>query len=519
MLELIFLTSSKEKIAHAKYLSRDYPVKISKKRNYGIAYIEPRINDREELIKRSVEDAKIRFKKNTANAEEKLFFIEDTSVIIHALSDKAEYPGVDIKYWMRENDFDQVDKMLKNAGNNRNVTVRSDVMLVLDKNLQEKFGTTFITFTSFSDGEIIAKEIELKTQPLYPWLNNFTFNKWFVPAGENVPMSKLPIDKADKYDFRSKAFREMYVFLKANGYLKSDLPHQQLELFEPVVFVICGPSCAGKTTLSSFLQSKYNYYHFEASDFMYLSYYESHGINSSVSIGDFAASALKSNPSIVTDQILNHIRGFKHIPIAITGFRSPIEVDEFLERYRGSLNVKVVYIESNEQIRFQRNLLRNRSDVVNSFDKFQKKDEQQFKMGLNIIKNKYSNGILKNESTLREFLETFEHIYRNELQGGFVNYAKKLPKFMRRKSLENIIIQTLYDNTLKSYTTTEISHLIRKSEYKLTKNKNNISRYFNQTFHPFYEILINEDGKVSYQLSQTGKSYGKLLRQDKADDL
>lgn len=514
MLDLTFITSSKEKIAHAKYLSREYPVNISKKKNYGIGYREPRIADREELIRRSVEDALIRFKKTTANSDDKLFFIEDTSVIIPSLSAKKEYPGVDVKYWMRENTFTSVDKMLKKAGNDRKVTVRSDVILVFNKDLRERFNTKYITFTSSVDGTITEKEIAITTQPLYPWLNNSTFNKWFVPKGAKLPISKLPIDIANKHDFRAGAFKEMYAFLKANGYLKKDADYKQLELFEPVAFVICGPSCSGKTTLSSFLQSKYNYYHFEASDFMYMSYYERHGVGSGVSIGDFAEEALKNNPAIVTDQILLHIKGFKHIPIAITGFRSEIEVEEFLKKYGGELNVEVVYIEADNKIRYKRNLARNRYDVVKSFAKFKEKDKQQFNMGLSKIKKTYKSGVLKNEGTLEDMYELFEAKYQNELQGGLINYSKKLPTDMRRRSLENIIIQTLYDNTLESYTTTEISHLIKKSDIQLPKNKNNISRYFNQNYHPFYEITINKQGKLSYQLSQTGKSYGKWIRQN-----
>ncbi|WP_316801444.1 non-canonical purine NTP pyrophosphatase [Pedobacter frigidisoli] len=514
MLELTFITSSKEKISHAIYLSRDYPVRISKQKNYGIGYVEPRIGSREELIKRSVEDAILRFEKTTKNANEKFFIIEDTSVIIDELSKKAEYPGVDVKYWMRENNFLSIDKMLKKAGNNRAVTVRSDVILVLNKSLSDKFKKKYLSFTSFSKGHIVEKEVYIKTQPLYPWLNNRTFNKWFVPNGENVPMSKLPISKADKYDFRAGAFKELYTFLKTQNYLKADTFNEQLELFEPVAFIICGPSCAGKTTLSSFLQDKYNYYHFEASDFMYLSYYDTHGVKSNVPIGDFAEDALKKNPTIVTNQILRYLRQFKHIPILVTGFRSHLEVDQFLKKYRGGLNIEVIYVESDEKIRFVRNLERNRADVVNSIENFQRKDLQQFKMGLTIIKERFEQGVLENNESLNELYELFESKYQNQLLGGLMNYNKKLPEAFKRRSLENVVIQVLYDNTLKSYTTTEISHLIKKSQISLPKSKNNISRYFNQNFHPFYEISVNADGKITYRLSQTGKSYGKWINRN-----
>jgi len=60
------------------------------------------------------------------------------------------------------------------------------------------------------------------------------------------------------------------------------------------------------------------------------------------------------------------------------------------------------------------------------------------------------------------------------------------------------------DDTLY-YTTTEISHLIDKSFVYIKKNKNNISRYFNQSYHIFYEIK-KEGRKLKYKLSPTGYS-------------
>ena len=516
MLELVFITSNIQKLAHAKYLCCDYPVKIIKQKNYGIGYIEPRIDDREELIKRSVDDATARFKKYNSN-EEQLFFIEDTSVIITGLSGEKEYPGVDVKYWMKENSFRDVDIMLKGNGNNREVIVRSDVILVLNKELKRKFEKNYVVFTSLKKGTIAEREVRIKTQPLYPWLNNSTFNKWFVPAGASGPLSSLPIETANQFDFRAKAFKDMMAFLKKNGYLKSDVLTKQLELFEPVAFIICGPSCAGKTSLSSFLQSKYNYYHLEASDFMYLSYYERHGVNSNVPIGDFAEQALKDNPSIVVDQIISHIQGFKHIPIVVTGFRSPTEVEHFKVKYGGELNVEVIFIEADEKLRFERNIMRNRADAVKTFKKFKSKDAQQFNMGLLEIKKSNVQGILANESTIETMNNNFALKYQNQLQGGLANYAKKLPSQVRRKNLQNVIIKTLYDNTLKSFTTTEISYLIKKNETHLPKNKNNISRYFNQNFYPYFEIE-NKDGKINYRLSQTGMSYGKWINIQDPED-
>jgi len=519
-MELIFITSNSEKLAHAKHLCRDYAIRISKQKNYGVGYIEPRIDNREELIKKSVEDAIQRFSKNSPNANNKFFFIEDTSVIINVLSKDKEVPGVDIKYWMRENNFSSLDSILKKHGNNRDVIVRSDVIIVLSKQLQDKLKVPYKIFTSQVKGTITSEEYKVKTQPLYPWLSQKTFNKWFVPEGCNKPLSLLDINEADKHDFRAGAFEQMLNFLHEHKIIETRFEYNkkkadQLKLFAPFLFIICGPTCAGKTTLATFLVDNYNYYHLEASDFMYLSYYERHGFNSDVSIGDFAAEALKENPAIVTDQILDNIGGLKLVPIVITGFRNPKEIENFLSKYKGSTFIKSIYVDSNAETRYQRSIIRDRKDGQKTFEEFSKKDLQQQNMGLPMIKEKHSEEILNNDKTLQEYYASFESLNTKQLEATKKDTARSVPKFVLSKKLQNAIISTLakQNDLEKFHTTTEIAHLINaNSDYStVPKNKNNVSRYFNQYFHPYFDISINEGGHACYRLSQTGIAYSKFL--------
>jgi hypothetical protein len=103
-----------------------------KKFFYGKGYEEPRIYDRNKLLKESFNDAIARWKKNVSNYGGRLFFIEDTSVRIDALSDdNNEVPGVDIKYWMQSHNFTQLDTEVKKKGNNRKVSVSSHILLYL----------------------------------------------------------------------------------------------------------------------------------------------------------------------------------------------------------------------------------------------------------------------------------------------------------------------------------------------------------------------------------------------------
>jgi len=523
MLELIFITSNNEKVAHAQHLCRNYDILISKKKNYGIGYIEPRIDNREELIEQSVNDAFQRFSKSVSNPESKYFFIEDTSVIIVALSREKEFPGVDVKYWMRNNSFESIDNLLKENGNDRNVLVRSDLILFLPKEQQRKYGKKYVSFVSYAKGKITDKEFEIKTQPLYPWLNSRTFNKWFIPDNCRVPISLLPIDEADKHDFRAGAFNEMIKFLMINenigtGEEKTTIK-VQYNLFSPYFFIVSGPPCAGKSTLAAHLNDEYNYYHIEASDYMHLSYYERHGINSTVTIGDFAEAALNENPEIVANQILKDIENLNNTPIIITGFRSPKEIDSLIKQYKGGLPIEIIYIDADQYLRFQRNQLRRRYDAQDSLNDFKLKDEQQYSMGLSLIKEGTSN-LISNNKTIPEYLETFEKRYNNHLDSLESLSQISIPSVFKTKHLQNAIILNLekYGEPESFYTTTEISHLINKNPdfESHQKHKDNISRYFNQNFHPYFEIKHHE-GRSSFRLSQTGKAYARWLIRNKID--
>ncbi|MGD2092592.1 MAG: non-canonical purine NTP pyrophosphatase [Candidatus Aminicenantes bacterium] len=512
--ELVFFTSSNEKLEHARYLCRNYNVQISKQKHYGIGYKEPRISDREKLLEESIRDAIDRWKKDIKNTEKKLFFIEDTSVIIHALSKEEEYPGVDVKYWMQSNDFLSVDEELKSVGNDRRATVRSDLILILSDELKNKTNSTYKRFTSCVEGKIVDREFEIETQPLYPWLNNKTFNKWFVPNGCQEPLSLLPINIADQYDFRVSAFQKMLSFLEKNNIISKrcsqyHIGRQKKLEFEPLLYIVCGPTCAGKTTIATFLAEKYNYYHFEASDYMYLSYYQRHGVYSSVKISDFAEEALIKNPSIVVNQIIRDINELINIPIIITGFRSPREIEIFKRQYRGTFNIEIDFVDAEQSIRYARCKLRNRIDVNDSFTEFKNNDEQQENMGLKEIRNEFSSKIINNNSDLETYYKIFTSGYSEQLK-MLSNYLNQDSGHLEKPSrLEDLIILSLAEKfeTAKYFTTTEITNLLNrrfKSLIEKEKNKNNVSRYFNKDFHPFYEIHINKSRKRCYRLSQTG---------------
>lgn len=515
MLEIVFFTSNPVKLAHARYLCRDYDVLITgfREKTFGANYIEPRIYDREQLIEQSYQDALKRWQK-AVSSEDRLFFIEDTSVAIDALSTERETPGLDVKYWMAETDFASLDAQLKALGNNRRAAVRSDVVLHLPPELRGTVRSqdkNYICFTSRVAGFIVEKEQVFDTNPMYPWLDNKTFNKWFIPDACSQPISMLPITEADQHDFRALAFRNMLVFLEQQKIInRRSEPSMQknLEVGEPL-FVISGPSCAGKTTLAEYLAEHYGYYHIEASDFMYLSYYQRHGVDSSVNIGDFAEQALRDQPEIVAEQILRNIQTNKAGPVVVTGFRSPLEVDWFQRYYMGGYPIVVVYVTADAALRIERSVIRQRDDEAGNRENFDRRDAQQAAMGLDDMERQFMPDRIENNGSLKSFFNNFETRYVQSQQRG---YMSDKAGHLTADKLESLILLTLLDkwSSREYFTTTEIAHLLNQSLDDKPKSKNNISRYFNQRFYPYFEIKLI-DGKRKYRLSNTGYGKARIL--------
>lgn len=508
MIDLVFFTSSRIKLSHAVHLCRDYDVRVVgfREKTFGATYVEPRIYDREQLIERSYRDALQRWQKAVSGSG--FFFIEDTSVMIDALSIEHETPGLDVKYWMAETDFATLDGQLKALGNNRRATIRSDLVLHLPPEWSETENKSYKCFTSTASGNVVAREEVFDTNPMYPWLDNKTFNKWFVPDGCLQPISMLSIAKADQHDFRAPAFREMLEFLESHQKIfRRTQPGVQTSFdFGPRLFIVCGPSCAGKTTLAEYLAERYGYYHIEASDFMYMSYYQRHGVASTGAIGDFAEQALREQPEIVAEQVLRNIQQNEQTPVIVTGFRSPAEVDWFRHYYAGKYPIEFVYIAANQDIRYSRSLTRRRDGEADGWEDFVLRDAQQAAMGLIELERDFAANRIENNESLEQYFSHFEERYAQQLQQADIEDNVQRP--MPSGKLEESILLALAEKwqSRQYFTTTEIAQLINQSLHSKPRSKNNVSRYFNQTFHPYYEIKLI-DGKRKYRLSNTG--YGK----------
>lgn len=165
------------------------------------------------------------------------------------------------------------------------------------------------------------------------------------------------------------------------------LPSSSLD--EKPNLILCGYTCAGKTVASQHLARSYGYLHVEASDFMHLSYLYRHGFPGPVAIGDFAEQALMEKPDIAAEKIADYISEYLSSPIVISGFRAPEEIESLSSNLanQGKLFEKV-FVESDQQTRFERLRARMRPGDVVDLEAFQERDQQQKRMGLERIRRK-----------------------------------------------------------------------------------------------------------------------------------
>lgn len=529
MIEIVFFSTNRAKLAHFRYLGEKAGIRVKgfHESSYYASYNEPKINDRSELLKLSYESALEQWLKHKGadDDDHSTFFFEDTSVTVEALSKTAEVPGVNVKYWMRDMTFAKLDALLKRAGNNRKVVVRSDIVMHLPQRWRTLLNTAdrYLSAVGESHGVIVDRERMIQPNLVYPWLDDKTFNKWFVPVGASDPISMLGIAEADRADFRARAFEEITSILRDRlGFLsnRQEAGAHQLQIpgiaTYPAVYVICGPSCAGKSTAAGWMRDQYKLLHIEASDFMYKAFWERHGPGSGVSIGDFAEAALQTQPSIVAQPIARFLREIEASGAVVTGFRSTKEVEIFQQEVGASTEVALMYLNASTPIRLARAILRGRDGVTR--EKFEKRDAQEIRMGLPDIAALPNVVLQANEGSLPELFGAVRTRYRKALRiytSDEKRHAQRLQPL--RNQLEGLILRALLPErpTGKWLTTTEIAATLNR-RFNEAKSKNNVSRYFNQELHPYYELRFRErDGKrtgvLEYQLSATGISRAKQM--------
>lgn len=524
MRELTFCTTNLTKLAHARHVAEGRRISIHgfRQRTYRADYHEPRLPSRDELLKESYANAKSQVEKAGFSLQSHVFFLEDTSVRIEALSDGgSEVPGVDIKYWMENRTFDQLDRALRDGSGLRGATVRSDVVMHVPHAHRKDWGVDeldeYLIFVGEQSGSIVEREYEFASNLVFPWLDNRSFNRWFVPDGMDRPLGALPISSADLVDFRRKSFGRAFDFLEAKGFLAKHERQLDMRFAKMPDLILCGFTCAGKTAASQHLARKFGYLHVEASDFMHLGFYQRHGFKGPISIGDFAEDALAQKPTIAAASVEEYILQNPSQPIVISGFRSPAEIKYIKEKFGRRWQFDTIFIEADQDERFRRAQARARPGESQDADKFRQRDDQQVRMGLSEIRDIAER--LPNDDTYEVYISRIERLILNptinEVQ---IADSIRVLSAIGDVGLQDAVLIALLsvwtdDETRQFYSTTEIARLVADvlPGLEKKKHKDNISRFFNQDFYAYFEIgTVGRSRTRRYRLSNTG--YGMAVR-------
>jgi inosine/xanthosine triphosphate pyrophosphatase family protein/dephospho-CoA kinase len=381
-----FFTSSFAKYVQAKLVFEASGLSLTHRRHDDEPYHESYDGTKEELLTEAVREIRGR-----GAATGSLFFIEDTSIQIDDLSQNGEYPGLAAKEWFDRTTFEELDAKLRINGN-RAATVHSCIALAVP-DLERP-----IFFYGKTLGKVASQPAKFSPDPLYPWLVPNNFSAWFIPDGSSITLSEMSFEASLKYDFRVRSLtalidrlEEYAVVLNAVPSMYSKMPpskkeqaggYLQNELFPEVakpVYLIIGPTCAGKSTFGNYAQENTECQVIDASSVVRAIRDERQ--QDDVPIGEFASELLeREGPDIVARYIeRNFSSAEERKTLVVTGFRAIEEVEYFRDVYA---SVTVVSVEAPPRVRYERYIRRGSREAINSFTEFREHDAEQYSLGL-----------------------------------------------------------------------------------------------------------------------------------------
>ena len=410
-LKMRFHTSSMEKFLQARVVFERHGFVLDYFRESQEPYYEEYGLGSRELLRRALEEIRKRLGTNS------LFFVEDTSVRVDALSDgRNAVPGLMVKEWFRETTFETLDVELRLRGNDRGATVYSDIGLYVP-NLER---AVFVHGETVGTVAERAPEFEMSYE--FPWLTPKTFNGWFIPEGSDRTLGEMEFHESLKYDFRVKCLKALLerieeysaiINLPNNSYAAPKIWAREQEwlfpgfdsLTSPVVVI--GRICAGKTTLGERLAEEHGWRHIEASREMRRRAEE-------VSVGDSEESfdvaqelLRREGPDCVARSIVAKYHDVLESGTVITGFRAIEEVTYLRNRFPRCI---VVFVDAGDRVRFLRHLKRGRLKDIRTRGDFEAHDAKQWEFGLLArardvvdVGRDVADIRLKNEGALEEY--------------------------------------------------------------------------------------------------------------------
>jgi dephospho-CoA kinase/inosine/xanthosine triphosphate pyrophosphatase family protein len=342
-----------------------------------------------------------------------IFFVEDTSLRLEALSDSSDFPGLKVKEWFASSTFEDVDRLIKERGGDRRAVVKSDIALYVP-------GLSHIVFFhGETAGTVAISPPTFSGSVQYPWLTPTTFNGWFIPDGATKRLGEMEFEESLEFDFRAKSLSKLITRLEemnaslnlGSGFYtvrKVEVSHPEEQLTfrglltpeegEPQVLLVIGHKCAGKTTFSDYLTGRDGVMVYEASSVLRQLATDA---GKSVDTADDAYSFLREHGlDCVAEAIANYLDRGKAAVNVITGLRTVEEIFLLAQRFP---QARILLIDSDARTRFERHLKRARDTDVQSFRDFQKQDEKQAAFGALRVVTEIATDTIRNDGTLEQY--------------------------------------------------------------------------------------------------------------------
>lgn len=516
---IYFETGSIAKFEHAELVFRRLGLPILRSRSDHADGIEDYYGGVQQLIEQKLRDVSL--------GRQNVYFVEDTYVRINALSDPtnatplgAEWaastvPGLKTKEWFESLTFQELNSQLSSKGGDRSASVYSTVGLHVPgiSNLQ--------IFSGSTAGCIAARPGEgLRANEEFLWLDPNSFNGWFIPEGEDVPLSDLHLEHSLDVDFRVTALlgladklEEYMAVLNLPSVSVELIPHRQRVAQQPQLFptrrppiAVIGLTCAGKTTLGQFL-SEYGYEHIEASSV--LRNLQGNDLAPNSRVGYFQAITTLSERGwdTIARRAVRLYEPFIESGICITGLRTVEELN-FLARMFPDL--VVVLLEAPSQIRYERYMYRDRVGDEASLTRFREREREHANFGLVSVSDHCATVRMFNHSTLRDLEALARELAQtgSAISGHYVTRQGVGVEAARRSQLYRCALALA--GAERPLSPADIEMRQRKDDKIQVVKRNAVRKAL--AAHPVLVRRVGErEGTTFYELTEHGHTYLSLI--------
>jgi inosine/xanthosine triphosphate pyrophosphatase family protein/dephospho-CoA kinase len=505
-LEVKFYTSSIQKFLQAQLVFEKFglPLKYLPLKVEPYEYYEA---GQEELLARSVKEIR------EASGRNFLFFVEDTSLRIEALSRGSEdYPGLAVKEWFKSTSFEELDCRLPKDPKGRLAIVKSGIALNIP-GLDSP-----VLFHGETRGTVANSPPMFEENLSFPWLTPKSFNGWFIPDGASQRLGEMSFETSWIFDFRIRSLTKMLERLEEYAAILN-VPQSCFIVFPSVntsvsplplfrdgrdAYLVIGKTCSGKTTLGRLGKENNNGPIIEASDI--LQSFRSTATNN-LSNQSFAQRLFSEKGyDVIARRIVQMYRLNEASDFIIVGFRT-IEEVEYIRKIAPS--VKIVLVQASDRTRYSRFLKRLR-DPIQDFEAFLRRSREEEMFGLLPIAHEIADIKIENEGTNKDYRIQALSIFSSSSNMDYPGLSLGPPPINLRTHRLFRCLSILAESG-NVMTCKEIENASAKSPDRKKISDNNVNKVL-KNFPGLAKRFETEPELVRYTITDAGRAYLRVMK-------